>query len=371
MVHYAVISASSRFNVILDILLDNGLNTFTGRKDGKTPIDLLVVDSDPRVGILRSENALRRLAELIAIFPGKRKCLTQALDKVCRFRPHAYSTWPLIGLVALLESGASFMDGANGGEATLQALLDIWREKCSEKTTGEKKLSSGWRRMRIITSLATSTKTVLAALEYIDCQDRFHHICAEPNLLLSAVDAADERLMLELLDHCPDVDKITGDGSWSPIKYACREGCTRIVLANLLERSKALNQKELGSELIREACQQGYSYVDKIEVLSELLQTGLDPHGPSAEGRTALMDAAGAGNVGMVELLLSHGSDINAVDHAGLNAGHHACIAGQLAVLSVMKDTQLDWNAKGNTIIFGKQCYNFTMLHLAASLYDD
>ena len=144
MINYAVISASSRFNVILDILLDNGLNTFTGRKDGKTPIDLLVVDSDPRVGILRSENALRRLAELIAIFTGKRECLTQALDKVCRLRPHAYSTWPLIGLVALLRSGASFMDGANGGEATLQALLDIWREKCSEKTTGGKNVE--WRR---------------------------------------------------------------------------------------------------------------------------------------------------------------------------------------------------------------------------------
>ena len=74
---------------------------------------------------------------------------------------------------------------------------------------------------------------VLAALKYIDYQGPIHNICADPNLLLSAVDAADERLMLKLVDHCPDVDKITGDGSWSPIKYACREGCTRTVLANL------------------------------------------------------------------------------------------------------------------------------------------
>ena len=64
-----------------------------------------------------------------------------------------------------------------------------------------------------------------------------------------------------------------------------------------VETFKALHQKELGSELIREACQQAYSYVDKIEVLSELLQTGLVPHGPSAEGRTTLTYAAGAGNV--------------------------------------------------------------------------
>ena len=49
-IHYAVMSGSSELNVILDILLDNGLNPFTGRKDRTTPIELLVAADDCGVG---------------------------------------------------------------------------------------------------------------------------------------------------------------------------------------------------------------------------------------------------------------------------------------------------------------------------------
>ena len=77
-IHYAVMGAGSELNTILDILLDNRLSPFTGRKDATTPIDLLVAGSGRLSDGSPSERILRRPAELSEAFPGKRECLTGA-----------------------------------------------------------------------------------------------------------------------------------------------------------------------------------------------------------------------------------------------------------------------------------------------------
>ena len=100
----------------------------------------------------------------------------------------------------------------------------------------------------------------------------------------------------------------------------------------------------------------------------ELIEAGLDPDCPSDQGQTPLMFAALAGNVNMVELLLSHGSDAKATDHAGCTVAHYACTYGHLDILHALRGENIDWNAKANMEIGQDLRKKVALLHLAAVL---
>ena len=151
------------------------------------------------------------------------------------------------------------------GQTALEALLAVWQGKCSEPDFQRPPVSSS----------ITSSEMVLAALEHIPTQESLHEICAEPGVLLSAVKVSKNQLACKLLDHSPDVDKIIDDSNNSPIRAACQIGCCRILLRELLKRSNASSDKALGSDLVREACQQGNE--KNHEALLELLEAELDP----------------------------------------------------------------------------------------------
>ncbi len=358
-IHYAIMGNSAGLDMTLEVLLDDRVNPFIGRKDGVMPMRLLIGDGTDSTNDMVREKALQRLASLPESFQGKQEDLTQALNVICHFPPSQHSIWLLTGLKTLLENGADIMSMSYQGQTALEALLAVWQGECSEPDFQQPPVSSS----------ITSSEMVLAALEHIPFQGPLHEICAEPGLLLSAVEVSNDQLAYKLLDHSPDVDKIIDDSNNSPIRAACQIGSSRILLRVLLERSNALSDKALGSDLVREACQQRNK--KNHGALLELLEAGLDPNGPSAQGQTALMFAALGGNIDMVESLFSHGSDAKATDHDGCTVAHYACAYGHLDVLFALREKGVDWNAKARTKNKRYPREGVTVLHRAAVLEDD
>ena len=358
-IHYAVVGNSAGLDMTLDVLLDERVNPFVGRKDGMTPIHLLIGDGTAGTNDLAREKALRRLASLPVSFQGKQEDLTQALNVICQLPPLQHSTWSLTVLETLLENGADLMGRSDQGQTALEGLLAIWQRESSEPDNHQPPVSSS----------IMSSEMVLVALDHVPSQGPLHEICAEPGLLLSAVKVSNDQLASKLLHHSLDVDKIIDDSNISPIQAACQTGCSRILLRELLDRSNALSDIALGSELVREACQRGNE--KNHEALLELLEAGLDPNGPSTQGETALMFAAHGGNIDMVKSLLSHGSDAKATDHAGRTVAHYACASGHLDVLFALRDKGVNWNAKANATFEGIPREGVGILHFAAVLEDD
>ena len=376
-VHYAVMGNGAGLDVTLDVLLDEGVNPFIGRHDGTTPMLLLIGHGTEDASDLADDGtdgtsdisdgtdsandsvrakALRRLAGLPISFQGKQEDLKRALNVTCQLPASQHSTWLLTAFKTLLENGADLMSRSTQGQTALDCLLAVWQGQCS-------KLDSAF------SPIFTLSRMVLAALEHVPSEGPLHEICAKPGLLLSAIQISDDELASKLLHHSPDVDKIIGNSNTSLIRAACQIGCDPILLRELLDRSKALSDNALGSELVREACQQGEE--ENHEALLELLEAGLDPNAPSARGETALMFAARGGNIDMVESLLSHGSDAKATDHAGRTVAHYACTSGHLDVVVALREIGLDWNAKADATIEECPREGVSLLHLAAVLEDD
>lgn len=359
-IHYAIMGNSAGLDMTLEVLLDNRVNPFIGRKDGITPMCLLIGDGIDSANDLIRQKALQTLASLPESFQGKQENLTQALKTICQFHPSQHSKWLLTGLKTLLENGADIMSRSCQGQTALEALFAVWQGEC---------LKRGFIQPSASSMFTTSSEMMLAALGYIPSQGPLHEICAEPGLLLSAVKVSNDQLAYKLLDHSPDVDKIIDDSIKSPIRAACKTGSSRILLRKLLKRSNALSDRALGSELVREACRQGNE--NNCEALLELLEAGLDPNGPSAQGLTALMFAALHGNIKMIQSLFSYGSDAKATDYAGCTVAHYACSYGRLDVLFALRDKGVDWNAKARTKIRQYNRKGVTVLHHAAVLKDD
>ena len=315
-IHHAIMGNSAGLDVTLEVLLGHGVNPFMGRNDGITPMQLLIGDGTDDANDWVRGKALRRLASLSDSYQDKQEDLQQALSVICRLRPSQKSRRLLVNLKILLENGANLMSRSSTGQTALEALLAVWQGECSKQSY----------KQPLVRSTSMSSKMMLAALECVPSQGPLHEICTEPGLLLSAIKVSNDQLVYKLLDHYPDVDEIIDESNESPIRAACRIGCSRTLLRKLLERSKAPYDESLGADLVREACRQGSEKNN--EALSELLEAGLDPNGLSPRGETALMFAALVGSIDMVELLLSHGGDAKVVDHADRTVAHYACTSG-------------------------------------------
>jgi uncharacterized protein len=72
---------------------------------------------------------------------------------------------------------------------------------------------------------------------------------------------------------------------------------------------------------------------------TDLLRSGADPNRRDAEGLTPLMIASGYGQPQMVELLLTAGADVLAIDpRAGVTALHKAALSGNPDVIGLLLD---------------------------------
>ena len=355
--HCAVMGDGFWFDEVLSILLDNEADPFKARQDGISPIELLVIkDHDSTRNFLR-EQTLRRLSSVPNFSEEKQSSLNQALRFCCQTRPSDHSEWLLVAFKVLLEFGADLMSKASDGNSALRALIDRWQYQClmdDDMSDTETETSP----------LEVTNEMVLSALKHMPPEGPPQDICAVSSLLRSALAVSNDDLICKLLDFSPDVDENFDDSHDSPIRYACRNGYSRPVLDKLLARSKASSDPGLGSDLIRETCRN--ESINSNVILLRLLGMGLDCNGHSPHGETALMYAARAGSIDMVNTLLAHGSDATARDHNGRTIGHYACESGHLEVLHVLRHF-IDWNATASSAIFGSRASNVTVLHLAAA----
>ena len=360
MFHCAVMGDCFWFDDILTILLDNEVNPFKARQDGITPMELLVIKGHDTRHNFFQENQLRMLFSVPNLSDEKQSSLNQALRFCCQTTPSRNSNWLLVAFKVLLEFGADLMSRDSYGESAFRALVDRWQDQCLMDDMSDQESETS--------PLAVANEMVLSALKYMPPEGPPQDLCTASSLLRSALAVSNDDLIYKILDYSPDVDESFDDSHDSPIRYACRNGCSGPVLDKLLARSKASSDPGLGSDLIRETCRN--ESINSNATLLRLLDLGLDCNGHSPRGETALMYAARAGSIDIVNTLIAHSGDATARDHTGKTVGHYACESGRLEVLRGLRDC-IDWNAQACYSLGAVRGQGVTVLHLAALRNDD
>ena len=358
----------SNLGEIVDVLLSEGLDPFQPRMDGVTPFVLLVSTETYFSNQTERNKVLRRLAVRLEPFEARRKRMTQALHALVELPSSQYEPWHTTVLKTLLENGADLLSKNTATMEPFKALSQRWQDACAEdRATAEADSLVSETSDELSSPATTLSEMTDVALGFAAIDGLLHELCVDPSLLSTALKRSDpdllEKLFEKLFEHHLDVDRFSDSETDSPIKLACRHGCSSSLLERLLDRSKALVDRALGSELVREICLGGHDC--SYEVLSILLEAGLDPNGQSCHGETALMFAARAGNTIMVKLLLSYGSRTDILDHDGWSPAHYAVRSGRVDVLRVLKDTEIDWNAKTKLTMGSFQWRMVTVLHMA------
>jgi uncharacterized protein len=130
-----------------------------------------------------------------------------------------------------------------------------------------------------------------------------------------------------LLDAGAPLEALNRDG-YSPLGVACAAGNWR--LARFLLERKARPEPAGGQSALLAAA----GGEDDSAGVELLLRHKAKVDARGRLGRTALMNAALAGNVGIVEVLLAAGADVDAQDEHGVSALHEAARAGANGVIA-------------------------------------
>ena len=215
-------------------------------------------------------------------------------------------------------------------------------------------------------SQKTLSQMISIAIDHIGEEETLIKMITDPALLVLAIKFGQSELVQKLLDRSPEVDlKAATLPAMTPIQAACRYRCDRSILLRLLDVSKARSDPAgLGSDLIRLACQRNDTEAYASALV--LLEAGFDPSNRSSRGENALMLAAHAGNIDIVNLLIGHGVDPSVSDAQGCNVAHYALEGGHVEVVYALRHCKLDWGAKGGMFIGGVMLRDVTALHLAA-----
>jgi ankyrin repeat protein len=129
---------------------------------------------------------------------------------------------------------------------------------------------------------------------------------------------------LALIDHGADVNAASDDGSTALLWAAHRDD--RVLVERLLKaHANAKTANKYGATPMSEAA----AYGDPA-VIELLLKAGADPDSANADGQTALMVVAHTSNVKSAELLLGHGAHVDATEMLrGQTALHFAAAESQ------------------------------------------
>lgn len=352
-------SLKSSHVIIVKLLLGHRVDPCHPRRDRATPLHVMIQGLCPRradLGISlevletlawQKGTLLQTNAEgLTALHLLLRRC-SSLLDAYDDASADDAARWAKM-LTLLLEAGADLEAVDPQNQTALRYLVDTFTATSTK--LGQKTLS---HMMSIAIDYAGEDKTLIK-------------IITDPALLILAIKFGQSELVQKLLGWSPEVDlkAVTRPGI-TPIQAACRYGCDRRNMLRLLDLSKARSDPEgLGSNLIRLACQRNDTEACSIVLL--LLEAGLDANRRSFRGESALMLAARAGNIDIVNLLIGRGIDPSVSDARGCNVAHYALDSGHVEVIYALRHCKLDWGAKAEMSIHGQMLRGVTALHLAA-----
>lgn len=91
-----------------------------------------------------------------------------------------------------------------------------------------------------------------------------------------------------------------------------------------------------------------------LELITQLLEKGVDINVKDGRGKTVLHYAAGNGNLELVQWLIEHGADVNAKDDKGKSAMHYAADNNNWEVVQ--------WLIEHGSEILRHDLYNFWYL---------
>ena len=334
---------------VVGILLAKGANPCQPCMDGKTPLHILT-EWGPQFEETRLE-VLQRLAHSATALNQINAEGMTILHQVCHLSPleeHFSLNLRTKALKTLLLNGADQRCLNQSGETAFQLVVDVWEVEMNKTETD-----------------AWSTRSGLSFRTYADMADLLLHSNQLPprHLLYLSLWYHFEELADRLLVHSPEFDTSAYEVSGvTPLQAACYRGCSLTLLRKLLRNHKVqTNNRARGSGLIRIACQSGDSRV--LSTVTELLDSGLDPNECSLpfqlhQGQTALMVAAAAGNLRLIELLLSRGADPSAKDKKGEIMLHYACESSDMSsvfevILNHTREADIDAHGhEGKTVLY-------------------
>ncbi|KAI9687050.1 MAG: hypothetical protein M1822_002460 [Bathelium mastoideum] len=143
-----------------------------------------------------------------------------------------------------------------------------------------------------------------------------------------------------LLDKGADVNAQNVEKS-TPLLIAAGRGCTE-TCETLLDRGADVNAQDVDeSTPLLIAAGRGYT-----ETCETLLDRGADVNAQNIDKLTPLLTATGSGHNETVKFLLDKGANITATDSFGRNVAYYACECNNVNILEMIKDKQVDWDAK-------------------------
>ena len=353
--HCAVCPDSEVNLEIIELLLERGVDPCKIRKDGMTPIHLLL--SGPPQSLLSPwvsdefETLLRLLSQYANSLDVTNEVGSTALHQVCQLGRTDPAQWRIVALRSLFQNGAN----PNLRDRKGRTPLEYVGEACKKD---------------IIAGYILTPPLVIMIKEFLySTSDMAFRstMCTDPLLLILILVAGDEELAFKVLGYNPSVDLPIYDVSGlNSLEVACHYGCSRQLLEELLKRSKVdLNAAGSSSRLLVPAFGPRYSR-DKGTVLN-LLDLGADPNERTVGGVSALMSAAGAGDLVLVEILIQHGADVSAKNDHGWSLIHYALESRNEKLWHFLRHVSTDWNAMIEFVI-GETWWHrdATALHLAA-----
>ena len=340
---------------ITKVLLEHRLDPCHPRNDGATPLHVILQrqyrNEDDRSIRLQVLETLARAEGTLLQTNAEGLTALHLLLRTCFGRLDALESafeWAKAVLALLLEAGADLQAVNSQNQSAIRYLLNTFTATtCSNPRTLSYMIS-------VIIDHAREDESLIKMV-------------TSPAVLVVAIKFGQLELIQKLLDRSPAVDlKASTLPAMSPMQAASHYRCDRNILFRLLNLSKARSDPAgLGSDLIRRACQRNDTEAYASALV--LLEAGFDPSICSSRGENALMLAARAGNVDIVNLLIGRGVDPSVFDAQGCNVAHYALEGGNVEVIHALRHCELDWGAKGEMSIHDLMLQDITALHVAAT----
>lgn len=313
---------------IVNTLIEHGLDPASPRLDQSTPMLILLMGPREReVSFTIEHSVLQRLMQHESTLTVTDDNGMTVMHHLCQLTSSGVkggwkelASWEYRTLELMLDNGAEMHHLDHAHRTPLKILLDVFREEYL-RSTEIHTVPPLWR-----ASICASM--INATYKHCGYHEHLIELWSEPDFLVLALWAGHNELVEYLLQVHSDVDSRRGVTDLTPIQSACRFGCSASIMEVFISRSAYFSGPvSSASALVLEACyglERGS--LKAPGHLAALLDAGSDPNSANPCGVNALMLAAQAGNIEMMDLLILAGADISAVDDEGWTVIHCICL---------------------------------------------